>query len=200
MITVSCPKINSFFEDEYYNDYSPLKRDEDGTSEFQERVYQLCDEFNEEVDVRCLTCPDCGQTDAVGHGYYERYLRTALGLVKIKVMRIKCRHCGKTHAVVPLFVVPYSWIMLRHQVMIACDRCREVIDELPSLSESDVWRLKDKFKRFWKQKILSGSIPLDPDGCLDTSEGCLSLYGEQFMHVRLFWKFKIKIRNILIHI
>ena len=74
------------------------------------------------------------------------------------------------------------------------------MDHAQTLSESDVWRLKDKFKRFWKQKILSGSIPLDPDGCLDTSEGCLSLYGEQFMHVRLFWKFKIKIRNILIHI
>jgi hypothetical protein len=34
-------------------------------------------------------------------------------------MRIKCKQCGKTHAVVPLFVVPYSWVMLRQQIMIA---------------------------------------------------------------------------------
>jgi len=48
-------------------------------------------------------CPNCGEVGWYRrHAWYEKYHYTQL----IKIVRIKCRSCGTTHAVIPSFSLP----------------------------------------------------------------------------------------------
>lgn len=41
------------------------------------------------------------------HGYYCRNVITKYSILKIVVSRVKCPSCGKTHAILPSFLIPY---------------------------------------------------------------------------------------------
>lgn len=49
------------------------------------------------------TCPACGARGRFGkHAVYQKYHFTA----RILIQRVRCRRCGTTHALIPLFSVP----------------------------------------------------------------------------------------------
>ncbi|WP_083490448.1 DUF6431 domain-containing protein [Caloramator mitchellensis] len=53
-------------------------------------------------------CKNCGYMGKLHrHGYYYRNVITVFGTYKIKVLRVKCPSCKKTHALLPHFLVPY---------------------------------------------------------------------------------------------
>ena len=57
--------------------------------------------------------PDCQAADAlIRWGTYERQARTSLEVYCIRVQRIRCKACGRTHSLLPDFLHPY-----RHYVM-----------------------------------------------------------------------------------
>ncbi len=41
------------------------------------------------------------------HGYYSRNVITRHCIRKISILRVKCPSCGKTHAILPSFLIPY---------------------------------------------------------------------------------------------
>ncbi len=41
------------------------------------------------------------------HGYYSRNVITKYSIYRINILRVKCPSCGKTHAVLPSFLIPY---------------------------------------------------------------------------------------------
>jgi hypothetical protein len=61
--------------------------------------------FLKELSRIVLVCPSCeGETHC--HGWY---LRTIKGESEgIRILRVRCRQCGKTHAVIPDFLSPYK--------------------------------------------------------------------------------------------
>ena len=57
--------------------------------------------------------PDCRVADAlIRWGTYERQARTGLEVYPIRVQRVRCKACGRTHSLVPDFLHPY-----RHYVI-----------------------------------------------------------------------------------
>jgi hypothetical protein len=57
--------------------------------------------------------PDCRAADAlIRWGTYERQARTGLHVYRIRVQRIRCKACGRTHSLLPDFLHPY-----RHYVI-----------------------------------------------------------------------------------
>ncbi len=59
-----------------------------------------------------LECNHCHcRGECIRHGYYVRgYMLEPSDLDKgtrIRILRVKCKHCGKTHAVLPEEIVPY---------------------------------------------------------------------------------------------
>jgi hypothetical protein len=57
--------------------------------------------------------PDCQATDAlIRWGTYERQALTGLQAYRIRVQRIRCKVCGRTHSLLPDFLHPY-----RHYVI-----------------------------------------------------------------------------------
>ena len=61
-----------------------------------------------EVDPPRVNCPRCGGPTGPWSGYL-RHLRDGEPLLRIFVPRVRCRHCGRTDALLPWFVAPYRW-------------------------------------------------------------------------------------------
>ena len=65
------------------------------------------------MNVFGLECNNCHWKGCcIRHGYYERsYLLSVGDLMgsgtKIRIMRVKCKHCGRTHAILPEELAPY---------------------------------------------------------------------------------------------
>ena len=54
-------------------------------------------------------CPHCGAAgNYTGHGGYERHFDDGSGERRVRVNRVKCRSCGKTHALLWHGMVPYK--------------------------------------------------------------------------------------------
>ena len=63
-----------------------------------------------------LSCT-CGRHgDLVRHGYYNRSVKAALRSWVIRILRVRCKSCGKTHALLPESLVPYSSVTLKVHV------------------------------------------------------------------------------------
>ncbi len=53
-------------------------------------------------------CKFCGYEGMLHrHGYYSRNVITKYSIHKVNILRVKCPSCGKTHAVLPSFLIPY---------------------------------------------------------------------------------------------
>lgn len=53
-------------------------------------------------------CKFCGYEGMLHrHGYYSRNVITKYYIKRIDILRVKCPSCGKTHAVLPSFLIPY---------------------------------------------------------------------------------------------
>ena len=53
-------------------------------------------------------CPSCNfEGKLYSHGSYERNVITEEDSYKITIFRVKCPICGKTHALIPDFIIPY---------------------------------------------------------------------------------------------
>lgn len=77
----------------------------------------------DKTDIHSLTCPSCHQAGHfVKHAYHYRILKTSVdGDDSLCILQIKCQFCGKTYAVVPSTIVPYSQVSLDdHLEAISC--------------------------------------------------------------------------------
>ncbi len=41
------------------------------------------------------------------HGYYKKYTNISGKKYYIRILRVRCKVCGHTHAILPDFIVPY---------------------------------------------------------------------------------------------
>lgn len=78
-------------------------------------------------------CPSCGERGCLRrHGYYLRGVVRWRGgapvAERMAVARVRCRRCGKTHALLPTSVVPYSALSVEVcvRIVLAARRARSV--------------------------------------------------------------------------
>lgn len=115
-------------------------------------------QFISVLNVFGLECNSCHWKGCcIRHGYYERsYLLSVGDLMgagtKIRVLRVKCKHCGRTHAVLPeeiapylpfstVFIFPVLWQLYEKKKTVEAI-CRDFHIAVPQL-----YRWKDRFER-----------------------------------------------------
>ena len=134
-----------------------------------------------------LKC-SCGHSACLSiHAYYTRRIFLPDGVHSLRICRVRCSECGRTHALLLSSLVPYDRISLLDQHAVICayadgsDR-NAVCDQNPSVDENNVKSIIRRYKRFWLQRLLSESIPLREIPSLIRS--CFSFYSMQFMQIR----------------
>lgn len=121
------------------------------------------------------------------HAYYRRKLKTESGGLKLKICRVKCSVCGRTHALLLSCIVPYSQVSLADQIAItSCQdgtkKYTEIMETNPDIDEGSISYILRQYRRYWKQRLISEAIPLTP--ITNLINKCFSAFKRQFMQIR----------------
>ena len=121
------------------------------------------------------------------HGYYLRGLKTPDGIIRLRICRLRCHECRRTHALLPSLIVPYSQVSAPDQADIIHffpdkHALRSLLDRIPCIDENNVKYIMRSYLRRWKQRLLSCGIPICP--LKELVSLCFSAYCLQFMQVK----------------
>lgn len=159
----------------FFSNFKPLS-----SEKYTEIVSNL--EFHR---IRC----SCGQAGClVRHGYYKRRLKTQLGTITYKILRVRCKHCGHTHAILPETIVPYSQLPVDIQqkmllFRLGSEELEQILTQNSDITESDVLRIRVRFRCHWKERLASIGADIHI-ALLDLLTCCYAAFERQFMQVR----------------
>lgn len=155
------------------------------TKNFNTLSQENYDEAVGGIQLHQITCT-CGQRGGMRkYGRYERSVWFCGYDKLLRIQRIQCTHCGRTHAILLDILVPYSRIPLedQRQIIIAGTTgksCPPMQDANPYIEDGMVLHIRIQFRRHWQQKLISENISLL--GCLTVD--CFRLFSRQFMQIR----------------
>ena len=72
-----------------------------------EILTKVIEEYEDTLNFGYLTCPNCECDELISYGTYERYIVANGVSMPITIKRVMCKHCGRTHAIIPSFLMPY---------------------------------------------------------------------------------------------
>ena len=122
----------------------------------QENIRKKIEEYEEEINFVGLKC-SCGCQEFNIHGVYERNIIENNEEYKIKIKRVKCKGCGKTHALLPVFILPYY--QTKAEEIIEC--VEEMIEEGKSTTKIEKERGISRQKlNQWRKKYKKLEIPI----------------------------------------
>ena len=131
----------------------------------------------------------CGHAGSlVRHGYYKRRLKTRQGTIVLQILRVKCKECGRTHAILPELVVPYSQIpadLQKHMLLypLGSSELETLMQENSDITESNILAIRSRYQRNWKERLLTMGREL-PNDIADLIRASFSFFHRQFMQIR----------------
>lgn len=134
-----------------------------------------------------LVCT-CGHSGCLSiHGYYNRSVKCGDSCLRLRICRVICCECGRTHALLLSSLVPYSQVPTKDQIDIISHSGSDgdfssVMENTPSIDESCVRSVIRRFRLHWKQRLLSESTTPIPD--TGFIELCFSAFRRQFMQIK----------------
>lgn len=163
MITIISDKINSFTQTSY-------------------------NKFLDTINLYQLSC-SCGITGClIKHGFYTRSIKTSEGIISLSILRVRCKHCGKTHAIFPEIIVPYSQILLDdHLAIITAYIDKASFDPImmanESIDQSNIRYVIRMYLRHWKERIAAFGISISANSAI-LSKQCIHTFKRQFMQIK----------------
>ena len=140
--------------------------------------------FLQELSLLSIECTCHKKGCLIYYGWYKRTVRLPEGHLELSIQRVRCTECGKTHALIPSVLVPYSQITLADQqgILICAEngqKADDVVEQSHIIDESGARYIIRQYRKHWKERILSiGRTLLD-----SLTIPCLSAYSRQFMQI-----------------
>ena len=147
-----------------------------------------------------LQC-SCGHAGClVRHGYYSRKLKTQEGTIVLRILRVKCKECGRTHAILPELVVPYTQIPadLQQKMLsysLGSPELESLMQDNTDITESNVLAVKSRYRQEWKERLATMAMKVQ-DSILDLIRRAFQSFHRQFMQIHR----GINLEAFLIHI
>ena len=133
-----------------------------------------------------ITCT-CGHSACLTiHGYYQRSVKLPDATIRLRICRVRCSECGKTHALLLSSIIPYSQIRTfdQQQICIAYEQHSSpdsVCESNPEIDENNVKSVIRNYRQRWREMLKSLRISLSPLLMLVSS--CFANYSMQFMQI-----------------
>ena len=127
-----------------------------------------------------LRCTKCGHSGCLTiHGYYKRSVSSSGGKYVLKICRVFCSECGRTHAILLSSFVPYQQVSVDVQRRIAKalesgKNPNSVCTPEGSIDENNVKSVIRRYQKHWKERLLSEKISLSETAHLVCS--CFSFF------------------------
>ena len=131
----------------------------------------------------------CGHAGClVRHGYYRRRLKTRHDTIVLHILRVKCKECGRTHAILPELVVPYSQIpadLQQYMLLypLGSPELEALMQENNDISESNILAVRSRYRKNWKERLLTMGHGIRDD-IADLIRKAFSFFHRQFMQIR----------------
>ena len=131
----------------------------------------------------------CGHAGClVRHGYYRRRLKTRQGTIVLRILRVKCKECGRTHAILPELAVPYSQIptdLQQYMLLypLGSPELEALMQENSDITESNILAVRSRYRKNWKERLLTMGQQLQSD-IADLVRRAFSFFHRQFMQSR----------------
>ena len=139
------------------------------------------------LDLNLIPCT-CGHSGClIRYGSYRRSIQLADEVLSLSVVRVYCKNCGHTHALLLSSMVPYSQIpLILHVHLIHAYELtagsQSILAEQCCVDENNLKSMIRNYRLHWKQRLLSMRLPL-PDIPSLVSE-CFSCFSRQFMQIK----------------
>ena len=156
-------------------------------SDYNQFSQDYYDSVINSIQFHQLRC-SCGHSACLStHAYYTRGILRPDGILSIRVCRLRCSECGRTHAILPDSIVPYDRISLSDQYTVIQayedgTDTNAVCEDNPSLDENNVKSIIRRFVLFWLQRLLAETIRLTEIPSL--IRDCFAFFSLQFMQIR----------------
>lgn len=131
----------------------------DNFNSFSKNFQKNYDDIVFRLNTFAIVCPVCGSKGLFNrHGFYSRKIYTSRGLTTVRILRIRCRSCGSTHAIMVSAIVPYSHLPFPAHIYIAqkkCSKDRRIKLQLafPGITESNIRYVRSQFRMHWLERI-----------------------------------------------
>ena len=101
---------------------------------------------------------------------------------------MKCKHCGKTHAIFPKFIVPYSQILLNDDLSIiraytSNDSFEPIMTANEFIDESNIRYVISRYLKYWREPIAAFGFCITDD-IVSIIRHCLFRFKRQFMQIK----------------
>lgn len=147
----------------------------------------LYDQTLNDLQFHQLTC-SCGCSGGLSvHGYYRRSIKVGDCLVPLRICRVKCAVCKRTHALLLSSIVPYSQISLSGQIRIlscyeASGDFAAIMNSHPAIDESNIRHVIRQYRCHWRQRRLAIGLTLSMTSHFISQ--CFSGFSRQFMQIK----------------
>ena len=150
-----------------------------------------------------LECPNCHSHDICRWGFYNRNViffsdesKTNFESDIIKIQRVRCKSCGKTHALLPIGIIPYKQltteIIIEIILSISSTSIEITFSKFNFISESTIKKIWLDFKKkhfsllsiLTKTRNILDSIYLIKDN-IHTQVSYIHHYNRTFMQIKL---------------
>lgn len=126
------------------------------------------DDIVNNIDYKSIVCPYCMNVGFRRTGFYYRYLETAdtHSIFRLKVLRVRCEACNRTHAVFVLYIIPYSRIsaITKHAVLQYQSLAKALAaSEFSFLSLEQLKRIFQVFKKVWASLLWTHNLTLQTE-------------------------------------
>lgn len=123
----------------------------------------IYDDIINNVNLNTVKC-SCGHYGVELFAYYKRYIITVSGRVYIRITRVKCPFCNRSHALLTSFIIPYSHVLLDDQIrIIKNDDTEELMIEKPDIDENCISRIRRNYNWRFRERLLSFGFSFEDD-------------------------------------
>ena len=130
-------------------------------NEFTQEIY---DQVLDHVDFKSLECSCGAKGSFVKIGCYPRFYKTATNKICIRIQRVMCKHCGKTHAVFVECMVPSSMLLLTTQIEMLRSyynhRLEEFLSSYPTIDRPNAIYVIKNYERKWVNYLKKSGFTL----------------------------------------
>lgn len=139
------------------------------------------------LDLALIPCT-CGHSGClIRHGVYKRSIQLADTVITLSVIRVYCKECGHTHALLLSSMVPYSQIPLQLHVstILAAEHqtgFASLLDGQVYVDENNLKYILRNYRLHWRERLRAVSIRLTELSKLVS--GCFFHFSRQFMQIK----------------
>jgi len=172
---------------------------EKSNTKFKETIQNYLNTVNFGV----LECPNCHSHDICRWGFYYRNVvffsdesKSSFEFDVIKIQRVRCKSCGKTHALLPIGIIPYrqltSEVVIEVIISISSTSIEIAFSKFNYIGESTIKKLWLDFKKkhfsllstLTKIRNILNSIYMINDN-IHTQVSYIYNYKRTFMQIKL---------------